>query len=87
MGAAIACGSQNWNGNCALFVNAPISTSASSGRIERIGTQLRARAEHDVEIVAADDSADQQRAAEQAQSAGGGDDAAPSAHRAVRRAR
>ncbi len=31
VGAAIACGSQKWNGNCALFVNAPTSTSSSAG--------------------------------------------------------
>jgi len=30
VGAAIASGSQKWNGNCALFVNAPSSTSTSA---------------------------------------------------------
>ena len=28
VGAAIAAGSQKWNGNCADFVNAPSATSA-----------------------------------------------------------
>ena len=31
MGAAIARGSQNWNGNCALFVSAPSTISTSIG--------------------------------------------------------
>jgi hypothetical protein len=30
VGAAIACGSQKWNGNCALLVSAPSSTSTSA---------------------------------------------------------
>ncbi len=32
VGAAMALGSQKWNGNCALLVNAPSSTSTSAVR-------------------------------------------------------
>ena len=31
VGAAIACGSQKWNGNCALLVSAPATISSSAG--------------------------------------------------------
>jgi len=31
VGAAIACGSQKWKGNCALLVKAPSSTSSNAG--------------------------------------------------------
>jgi hypothetical protein len=32
VGADIACGSQKWNGTCALLVNAPSRISTSAGR-------------------------------------------------------
>ena len=32
VGADMACGSQKWNGNCALLVSAPMATRIRAGR-------------------------------------------------------
>ena len=73
VGAAIACGSQKWNGNCALLVSAPSSTRPSDERIERMGAHRVAAGEDALEVVAADDRAEQEDAGEQREPAGRGD--------------
>jgi len=59
VGAAIACGSQKWNGNCALFVNARAAPArVPEHRADAHGS--RRRPQHGIELEAADDVTEQQ---------------------------
>ena len=67
VGAAIAFGSQNWNGNCALLVSAPRRIRVKVTSIELVAADQFAGSQHRIELVAAHDMAQQEHARHQAQ--------------------
>ena len=69
VGAAIACGSQKWNGNCALFVSTPSRISSSVAGYQRMRAHRIAGREHDVQVEAADDAAEHEHAEQQRETA------------------
>jgi hypothetical protein len=73
VGAAIACGSQKWNGNCALLVKAPSSTSTSATSYSAWARIRSPEASTTSSLKLPTMWPDQQHAGQQAQAAGAGD--------------